>query len=192
MQKRIKGAYGYTHKTVKSKSHANRGKALENYINESNESYLIRGQAEIIRQHPEIKVLKLNGKEIVKAFFKDKGAPDYAGLTHGRGICFDAKETGDRERFKLELIKDHQIQYLKRWQNQGGISFIILHFTKLFETYIVPYDLIASYWEQAAEGGRKSIPVHVIQQNCDRVKAGRGLTLDWLAVIEKQCKGDSN
>lgn len=181
------------HRKVKRNStYANRGKTLEHYINESNESYMIRGQAEIIRQHPEIKVLKSKGNEIIKAFFKDKGAPDYAGISHGRGICFDAKETADRERFKLELIKEHQMNYLKRWQDQGGVSFILLHFSKLFESYVVPYDLIASYWEQAASGGRKSIPVHVIQQHCDRVKAGRGLALDWLTVIEKRYKGEAD
>ncbi|WP_227394215.1 Holliday junction resolvase RecU [Jeotgalibacillus aurantiacus] len=167
---------------MKSWSHSNRGKTLELYIDHANAMYHQRGQAIVIRQHPEVKVTRVDGKRILSGFYKEKGAPDYIGLIDQLPVCFDAKETNSKTSFPLKNIKAHQIKYLSEWDKQGGMSFLIIYFSALKEVYLFPYKALQTSLNEAAVSGVKSIPYKVIQEWGHLIKSGDKITLDWLST----------
>ncbi|MGG3451964.1 Holliday junction resolvase RecU, partial [Domibacillus aminovorans] len=100
-------------------SHSNRGKALQNAINSTNGMYKLKGWAQIDEIPTPTK--NINGKIIYTA----KSTVDYVGISHGRGIAFDAKSTHLTNRFDLKNVHDHQVLYLKTFRDQGGVAFFI-------------------------------------------------------------------
>ena len=171
---------------MKSRSHSNRGKMLETYIDMANIKYRQSGRAEIIKQHPEVKATMTDGARIRSGFFKSKGAPDYIGLIGRLPVCFDAKETGSKTSFELKNIHDHQVQYFNRWSAQGGKAFLIVCFKKLNETYLLPYEVLQKRWQAAVDGGAKSIPLSVFKDQAIEIKPGSGLTIDWLPAATEE------
>lgn len=165
---------------MKSRTHANRGKLLEHYIHIANATYAQRGKAVIIKQHPEVTVTGTAEKKITSGFYKAKGAPDYIGLAGGVGICFDAKETKENS-LPMKNISHHQICYMRQWQQQGGISFILVHFKSHAATYILPLQLI----EEALANDSKSISLEEAKSGGRIVSAGSGITIDWLSAVLK-------
>lgn len=160
--------------TIKNKSYANRGRTLQLYINASNERYRIYKQAEINEVATPTK--QVNGKLIYTA----KSTVDYVGISHGRCIAFDAKSTRDRKRFPLGNVHEHQVDFLRRWQDQGGISFFIIEMASYGEVYYMPLKTFLPCWQTSTQGGAKSISLEDIRFNCERIMSGGGLTLDYL------------
>jgi recombination protein U len=140
-----------------------RGDGTEELINAVNEWYDIKGVALITKIPTPIKVLKLALGKIVEAFFEDKSTVDYNGMVQGRGICFDAKET-DETSFPLKNIHQHQIDYMRKYKQQKGYSFIICNFKKYGKFYMIPYEVIHEYWKAKETGGRKSIPIDALDE----------------------------
>src|SRR5699024_2486642 len=122
-----------------------RGQALENLIEYSNKSYRQKGWAVIDKVPTPWTVYydKRTGR-VVRAFPKEKGTVDFLGVSHGRGIAFDAKSTNNTTRFPLDNVKEHQLQYLLDYQEQGGIAFLIVEFAKLREIYYLKIDDLKS------------------------------------------------
>lgn len=155
-------------------SYANRGKPLQRLINYTNEIYKRKGWALVDEVPTPTKNIK--GRIV----YEKKSTVDYHGITHGRALAFDAKSCRETTRFPIKNIHEHQINYLKRFQDQGGISFFIIEFAKKQEFYYVPFDFVYSYWIKAQEGGKKSIPYEDIHFNCELIKSDRGVALDYL------------
>lgn len=164
---------------------ANLGKAFEELIIKTNEQYTSKGRANINKIPTDVTVIR-KGKQLVGAFHKEKSTVDFKGLSNGRGIAFDAKSTRETTRFPLSNIADHQIDDLKRWQDQGGISFILVEFAKKREVYYLSFNQLEKWVKQANEGGRKSIPYEWFHLNCEQVKSRNGIALDYLYLIEKK------
>lgn len=170
---------------VKNRGKANLGKVLEGYIDSANETYSNRNRATVIKQHPEIKVTKMEKNTITEGFWKEKGAPDYVGITNGRAFIFDCKETTDAKSFPLKNVKDHQVRYLEQTTDQGGLGFLLIRFVKHHEVYVLTYDQLKDWWEGYTGDGRKSIPYDWIALNCELVGPGGGITLDYLSVVHR-------
>lgn len=166
-------------------SHANRGKPLETYISMTNTQYRNKGIA-LIDKVPNAWVVQRAGKRIVSAFPERKTGVDFVGVSNGRAIAIEAKSTTERSRFPLSMIEQHQIEFLQQFQEQGGIAFFIIEFSKLQEIYFVPLDYVLGYVTRAAEGGRKSIPYEDMQLDCERVQSERGYVLHYLKHAVKQ------
>lgn len=160
-------------KVIKNASQANRGRGLEDQIKAANEAYMVRGQAQINFIATPAK--KINGEMV----FTDKSTVDFVGLCHGRGIAFDAKST-KRDKFPLSNVKEHQVEFLRRWRDQGGLSFFIVEFAAHREIYCVPLSFFEKYWDAAMNDGKKYIPLEDIRFTYDPVKPGRGLAVDYL------------
>lgn len=73
-------------------------------------------------------------------------------------ICFDAKECAG-ERFALQNIHEHQMEYMQDFERQDGIAFLIVYFKEAGVYYYVPFRDVKRFWDRAAEGGRKSFCV---------------------------------
>ena len=166
-------------------TYANRGQSFEKIIELTNKQYFQKGRATIQKIATPVKVIR-RGKKIVDAFFEKKSTVDFIGIYNGRGIAFDAKSTKVNTRFDLSNVGEHQFNFLKNWQDNGGISFLLVEFAKLGETYILPFKHLETWWNEAQRGGRKSIPHNFFLMECDLVKSKNGILLDYLSVLDKR------
>lgn len=161
-------------------SFANRGKALQILVDHTNTTYKHKGWAVVDEVPIPVTITRDNGRYIT-GFKKSKSTVDYIGISHGRGIAFDAKSTQKKTSFPLDNVHEHQVEYLKKFKDQGGVAFFLIEFEKLKEFYFVPISFFLDYWEAAKVGGRKSIPYKDFQLNCNLIKTERGVVLDYLA-----------
>ncbi len=164
-----------------SVSYANRGKSFEQIIETANKQYLLKKWGLIQKVATPWKVIR-KGKRIISAYPAEKSTVDFVGVANGKAIAFDAKSTRERTRFPLSNIEKHQMLFLKYFQDQGGQAFILIEFSKLNETYLIPFNSLLEYWNNSMNGGRKSIPYSDMMK-FPIVKSGRGIVLDYLAVL---------
>ena len=181
----------YKQRPKAGKRNSNLGKELEGFIEAANEMYFVRGQAVIQKQHIEIVIQQMqpNGKgqvKITEGYIKEQGAPDYMGIVNGRGICFDAKETTSNTSFPIKQVKDSQVDYLRRYKDSGGFSFLIVRFVKKGETYILPIDDFVKWWKDSKGEGRKSIPYEYFFMECEMIPVAGVSPCDYLPVLRKK------
>ena len=131
-----------------------RGSTLEDYINMTNEKYLANHLGLIQKIPTPITPIRMNKetRQITLAYFEQKSTVDYIGVIQGIPVCFDAKECAT-DTFPIHNIHEHQINFMKEFELQDGISFIILYFSSRDEFYYMPFSDIITFWERAANGG---------------------------------------
>lgn len=169
-------------------THANRGEWLEEAVEETNKEYVRLGKALVQKIATPVKVLNINQTtgRITNGFYEKKSTVDYIGVWNGKPLAFDAKETQVETRFDLSNVKEHQYLFLTSWHCNGGVAFLIIHFTTLEETYYLPYETLDKYWQDMLGGGRKSIPYDVVAKPEYRIKQGLGMELiDYLSALEE-------
>lgn len=139
------------------KSRGLRGSLLEELINLTNEKYASNSLALVQKIPTPITPINIDPstKHITLAYFEKKSTVDYIGVAQGLPICFDAKECS-ADSFSLQNIHEHQVEFMKAFEKQGGISFFLLYFTKREEYYYLRLDELLVFWNRAKEGGRKS------------------------------------
>ncbi len=173
-------------KSLKEISYKNRGMTLEGEINESNEYYREIGKAFIYKKPTPITITKVDypsrDKAVIKeAFFTVPSTTDYNGLYKGKYIDFEAKETKSKTSFTLNNIHPHQIKHLDNIDKNGGIAFIIVRFTTLDETYLLPAKRFISFIEKEE---RKSIPYSYFQENAYLLKNNYNPRIDYLKTLD--------
>ncbi|MDR1643582.1 MAG: Holliday junction resolvase RecU [Clostridiales bacterium] len=135
-----------------------RGSALEEMVNMTNDLYLRRELAVVQKIPTPITPIEVsqNPRTISKAYFEKRSTVDYIGVAQGLPICFDAKETNEK-RFPLGNIHEHQAAFMKSFEKQGGIAFLLVHFKLFGEIYYLPFTDMEKHLDIANSGGRKSI-----------------------------------
>ena len=153
-----------------------RGSMLEDLINRTNKEYFDDELAVIQKLPTSIKPVELDSERgvISLAYFDAKSTVDYMGNVQGVPVCFDAKETAQKS-FPIANIHKHQIDFMDKFSNQGGLSFMIVSFTKLDEIYLLDLETIKQYWSASLEGGRKSIPYSAFNKDYKIDRVGRYL-----------------
>lgn len=161
-----------------------RGKALESLIDYTNRVYRNKGMA-LVDKVPTPWNVSYNKKtqRVRSAFPERKGMVDYVGVSKGRAIAFDTKNTRTNTSFPLSNVEEHQVRFLMDHQSQGGKSFLLIAFEGLGEHYILNIDQLIEWWEGMKKGERKSIPHQYFMDNCQVVKSGNGVPLDYLQCI---------
>jgi len=136
-----------------------RGGTLEELINLTNEAYRRKGLALIQKIPTPITPVHFDSesRNITLAYFDQKSTVDYIGVVQGIPICFDAKET-NLKRLPMDNIHEHQIEFMRAFEKQEGIAFMLVHFRHTDEYFYLPFATLARYWDAAKAGGRKSIP----------------------------------
>ncbi len=167
------------------KSRGLRGSTLEDMINHSNELYREKKLALIQKIPTPITPISIdkNTRHITLAYFDQKSTVDYIGAVQGIPICFDAKECAVKT-FPLQNVHEHQISFMKQFEEQGGIAFIILHFTALDEIYYLPFRDVYRFWKRMEDGGRKSFTYDEIDHSYT-VHAHRDILVHYLEMIQK-------
>lgn len=154
------------------KSRGLRGSALEDLINRTNDKYRENGLCIVQKVPTPITPIQMDEShtQITLAYFDMKSTVDYIGAVQGIPVCFDAKECAV-DTFALANIHEHQVEFMKDFEGQGGISFIIIHYTKRDEIYYLRFSKLKEFWDRMKAGGRKSFrhdeiePEFIIKQN---------------------------
>lgn len=174
----------------KAISYSNRGKSLEDDLNETNTFYLQRNLANIHKKPVPIQIVKVDyparsAAVIKEAYFRTPSTTDYNGVWNGYYIDFEAKETDSKTSFPLKNIHPHQMSHMESVINQRGIAFFIIRFSTLNRNFVLSYDTVAKAFQMMHEGGRKSIPLTAFEQNAIEINEGYLPRLDYLQAVKK-------
>lgn len=134
-----------------------RGSTLEDMLNKTNQKYEESSLALIKKIPTPITPIKMDehSKHITLAYFEQKSTVDYIGVVQGIPVCFDAKECHN-DTFPLANIHKHQVQFMKEFEAQDGVAFILISFTHREQYYYLTFNKLMEFWKRANEGGRKS------------------------------------
>lgn len=166
-------------------NYANRGMDLENDINNSNKYYLENDIAVIYKKPTPVRVVKVDynkriNTKITEAYYEIPSTTDYNGIYKGKYIDFEAKETKSKTSFSLNNIHKHQIAHLINIEKHGGISFLIIRFVNLNETFLLETKYLKSFIDS---NNRKSIPYSYIKSNGFIINEGYYPRLDYIKVL---------
>jgi len=160
-----------------------RGSVLEEMINHTNERYRESGLALIQKIPTPIKPITIDPEKrhITLAYFDQKSTVDYIGVIQSIPVCFDAKECAV-DTVPLHNIHEHQIKFMGEFEQQGGLAFILLGFTKRSEYYYVPFADIKRFWDRMQAGGRKSFTYTEVDKTF-KIRTERDILLHYLEQI---------
>jgi len=161
-----------------------RGSTLEDAINITNDKYRNAGLALIQKIPTPIKPVKIDKEQrhITLAYFEQRSTVDYIGAVQGIPICFDAKECITTT-FPIQNIHEHQILFMEDFELQGGISFLIIHFSSENIYYYLKFEELSQYWNRSKTGHQKNFklaelnPTYYIKTN--------GYHIHYLELIQK-------
>ncbi|MFR5602188.1 MAG: Holliday junction resolvase RecU [Lachnospiraceae bacterium] len=161
-----------------------RGSTLEDLLNHTNEGYRSRKLALIQKVPTPITPINIDkeSRHITLAYFDQKSTVDYIGVVQGIPICFDAKECASST-FPLQNVHPHQVAFMKEFEEQGGIAFVILHFTALDEIYYIPFSDLYRFWCRMEEGGRKSFTYDEVDKTF-RIGQGKDALVHYLEQLQ--------
>lgn len=162
-----------------------RGSTLEDMINRTNEKYRENGLALIQKIPTPITPINIDKetRHITLAYFDQKSTVDYIGAVQGIPVCFDAKECAV-DTFSLQNIHVHQVDFMEKFENQGGIAFFLIYYTHKDVMYYLPFEMLKFFWDRAQEGGRKSFryeelnPEYIIPKK-------HGILVPYLEILKK-------
>ncbi len=162
-----------------------RGSSLEELINHTNEVYREKKLAVIQKIPTPIKPIDIDhdSRHITLAYFDQKSTVDYIGVVQGIPVCFDAKESAV-DTFPLHNIHEHQIHFMKEFEEQKGVAFILLQYTHRDEAYYIPFRDILSWWNRREEGGRKSFTYEEVDKSYP-IKASGNALLHYLEPLSR-------
>ena len=169
-----------------------RGSTLEDLINHTNDSYREKNLALIQKIPTPITPIEIDksSRHITLAYFDQKSTVDYIGAVQGIPVCFDAKECRVTT-FPLQNIHPHQIRFMKEFEGQGGIAFIILYFTGLDEMYYLPFEDVERFWKRMEEGGRKSFTYDEVDKSW-RIRSHRDILVHYLEMLARDLERRGN
>lgn len=162
-----------------------RGSTLEEFINRTNEYYQEQGLALIQKIPTPITPVRIDKehRHITLAYFEQKSTVDYIGAVQGIPVCFDAKEC-HTDTFPLQNIHAHQVDFMKAFEKQGGISFFLIYFSAKNELYYMTFQEMKKFWERGQRGGRKSFRHEELNPNFF-IQFKNGCMVPYLDTIQK-------
>ncbi|PJN90050.1 Holliday junction resolvase RecU [Bacillus sp. mrc49] len=174
---------------LKKISYSNRGKTLEDDLNETNQYYLAHGIAVIHKKPTPIQIVdvhypKRSAAVIKEAYFKQASTTDYNGVYKGKYIDFEAKETKNSSSFPLKNFHDHQIEHMKHIVQHDGIAFVIIRFSSMDDIYLMSSEQLSFYWQRMKDGGRKSITLKEVENSSKKITLGFQPRIDYIKVVD--------
>ena len=164
-------------------NYSNRGMDLEQLINETNDYYVEKNIALIYKKPTPIGISEAvyteHGRIIKNGYFKAPSTLDYNGIYKGKYIEFEAKETQSTTSFPLANFHEHQLAYIPKVIEHGGICFILIKMNH--KVYLLPgTDLV----EFIKTNTRKSIPFSYIEEKGWEITEKSTPALDYLKVVD--------
>ncbi|MCR5718983.1 MAG: Holliday junction resolvase RecU [Lachnospiraceae bacterium] len=160
-----------------------RGSVFEEMINRTNEKYEESGLCLMQKIPTPITPIKMNEEhtQITLAYFDKKSTVDYIGAVQGIPLCFDAKECAT-DTFRLQNIHEHQVDFMEKFEKQGGVSFFLIYYTKQNLMYYLRFSRLKEFWERAKNGGRKSFSMDETEKEYF-IKSKNGLLVPYLDAV---------
>ncbi len=161
-----------------------RGSVLEELINRTNEKYRTNGLALIQKVPTPITPIKMDkeSRHITLAYFEQKSTVDYIGVVQGIPVCFDAKECAT-DTFALANVHEHQVNFMDEFEKQGGVAFILIHYTAKDYFYYLPFRDLKRFWDRAADGGRKSFRFEELDPKFE-ITHKQGVVVSYLDALQ--------
>lgn len=162
-----------------------RGSALEEQINFTNQKYREKKLALIQKIPTPITPINIDkeSRHITLAYFEQKSTVDYIGVVQGIPVCFDAKECAV-ERFALQNVHEHQVEFMREYEEMGGIAFLLIYFASLDTYYYLTFDKLSEFWERAKNGGPKSFKYEELDKEFI-IPKGKGVYISYLETLQK-------
>ena len=162
-----------------------RGSALEDLVNRTNEVYAANALALIQKVPTPITPINIDKKtrHITLAYFDQKSTVDYIGAVQGIPVCFDAKEC-HTDTFPLQNIHTHQVEFMRQFEQQQGIAFFLIHYTRRDIFYYLPFRDLLVFWERMEQGGRKSFRVEELKEQYFFAMGRGGAFVPYLQALQ--------
>lgn len=162
-----------------------RGSTLEEYVNRTNEKYQEHQLALIQKIPTPITPINIDKdtRHITLAYFEQKSTVDYIGVVQGIPVCFDAKEC-HTDTFPMANIHAHQVEFMKQFEEQNGLAFVLIYFTKKDKFYYLRFEKLMEFWERMETGGRKSFRYEELEEEFF-FSTGKGILVPYLDCIQK-------
>lgn len=169
-----------------------RGSMLEEMINLTNTKYREKKLALIQKVPTPITPINIDkeNRHITLAYFEQKSTVDYIGVVQGIPICFDAKECAV-DTFSMNNVHEHQIAFMKEFEEQSGIAFILIYYKKRDIYYYLTFDRLLEFWERAENGGRKSFRFDELDISY-QIPVQNGLCIHYLEPLKKDLERKEN
>jgi recombination protein U len=162
-----------------------RGSTLEDMINYTNEYYREKSLALVQKIPTPIKPIKIDkdSSQISLAYFEKDSTVDYIGAVQGIPICFDAKECAV-DTFSLQNIHEHQYNFMKEFEDQKGVSFIIIFFTHRNKFYYMRFSELKTFVERVNEGHAKNFKYDELNPDFF-IGSRNGALVHYLELLDK-------
>ena len=118
-----------------------RGSTLEDMVNRTNEWYLEKNLALMQKIPTPITPVRMDKehRQITLAYFDQRSTIDYIGAVQGIPVCFDAKECV-AETFPLQNIHEHQVEFMKNFEKQQGVAFVLNYYSSRNILYYMRFE----------------------------------------------------
>ena len=162
-----------------------RGSVLEEMVNYTNQKYREKKLALIQKVPTPITPVRFDkeSRHITLAYFGQKSTVDYIGAVQGIPVCFDAKECA-ADTFPLHNLHEHQVEFMKAFEEQGGVSFLLIYFSHRQECYYLRFQEMMIYWERMRQGGQKHFKYKELEPEYF-IAASCGVSLHYLTCMKK-------
>jgi recombination protein U len=162
-----------------------RGSMLEEMINHTNSKYREKKLALIQKVPTPITPINIDKecRHITLAYFEQKSTVDYIGVVQGIPVCFDAKECAV-DTFNMNNVHEHQIEFMKEFEEQSGVSFLLIYYKKRDIYYYLTFKRLLDFWERAMNGGRKSFRYEELDPFY-QIPVQNGLCIHYLELLKR-------
>ena len=86
--------------------------------------------------------------------------------------------------FPLQNIHEHQYEFMKEFEEQGGVSFLIIHFTVRNDFYYMPFRELSVYVERVNDGHAKNFKYNELNDDYFLKREG-GAIVHYLKGLER-------
>ena len=165
------------------KAHGLRGSDFEKRINHTLSLYREKKLALIQKIPTPITPVNLdkNTMHITLAYFDKKSTVDYIGVVQEIPVCFDAKEC-HTDTFRLSNIHKHQYQFMKEFEEQGGVSFLLILYSKKQIVLYLPFRKLDFFMKRALND-KKSFNIDELSDDYF-IDVGDKLTIPFLDKLD--------
>jgi recombination protein U len=162
-----------------------RGSMLEEMVNLTNSKYRDMKLALIQKIPTPITPINMDkdSRHITLAYFEQKSTVDYIGVVQGIPVCFDAKECAV-DTFNIKNIHEHQITFMKEFEDQSGVAFLLIYYKKRDTYYYLTFERLMEFWERSQNGGRHSFRYEELDPSY-QITVQNGLCIHYLEPLKK-------
>lgn len=112
---------------------------------------------------------------------------DYIGAVQGIPVCFDAKECA-KDTFALANIHEHQVNFMREFERQGGIAFFLVFYSAKDLFYYLRLEKLLEFWDRMESGGKKSFRFEEIEEEYI-LPSKQGVFVPYLECLKKDLEG---